>query len=254
MNVAVIIPSLNEAGCIGDLVTAVWAQPVQAVIVADNGSTDDTAAVAERAGAQVVREARRGYGHACRAGAVAAGDAEVLAFLDGDYSFLPEELPRLLAPMQAGASDLVLGSRALGRVERGSMPPAQRFGNWLVARLMRSLYDLPLTDLGPYRAVRGDLLRELDMREMTYGWPTEMIVKAARRRARMVEVPASYRSRRAGRSKVSGTVKGTVLAGYAILSTTFRYVAWRDALSRPLRRANRLPSQCRSRRLEGCFD
>jgi glycosyltransferase involved in cell wall biosynthesis len=224
--VTVIIPALNEAGCIGELVAAVWAQPVQAVIVADNGSSDGTAAAAERAGAQVVREARRGYGYACRAGALAARQAEVLAFLDGDYSFLPEELPRLLAPLRANAADMVLGSRVLGRVERGSMPPAQRFGNWLVARLMRPLYGLPLTDLGPYRAVRRELLAKLDMGEMTYGWPTEMIVKAARQRARIVEVPVSYRSRRAGRSKVSGTVRGTVLAGYAILGTVFRYRSW----------------------------
>jgi len=150
----------------------------------------------------------------------------VIAYIDGDYSFDPAELPRLLGPVKAGAADLVLGSRALGQVERGSMPLPQRFGNWLTARLMRPLYGLRLTDLGPYRAVRRDLVLALDMREMTYGWPTEMIVKAARRKARITEVPVSYRSRRAGQSKVSGTLRGTVLAGYRILGTVARYRSW----------------------------
>ncbi len=226
MRISVIVPALNEAGCIGDLVRAVLAHSVSEVIVVDNGSTDGTGGLAQAAGARVVREARPGYGYACHAGVLAAPEAEVLVFLDGDYSFLPEELPRLLAPLQTGQADMVLGSRPLGEIEAGSMPPPQRFGNWLVARLMRWLYRLPVTDLGPYRAVRRELLATLDMREMTYGWPTEMIVKAARRHARIVEVPVSYRSRRTGQSKVSGTVRGTVLAGYRILSTTFRYVAW----------------------------
>lgn len=226
MIISVIVPALNEAGCIGDLVRAVLAHPISDVIVVDNGSTDETGKMALAAGARVVREPRRGYGYACLAGVLAAPEADVLIFLDGDYSFLPDELPRLLRPIHAGQADLVLGSRVLGRIEAGSMPPAQRFGNWLVARLMRWLYRLPITDLGPYRAVRRELLAALDMREMTFGWPTEMIVKAARQKARIVEVPVSYQSRRTGRSKVSGTVRGTLLAGNAILSTTFRYWAW----------------------------
>ena len=227
MNVTVIIPALNEAGCICDLVTAVLAQPIQEVIVVDNRSTDDTAGAARRAGARVVVETRRGYGFACAAGAAAAGrQAEALVFIDGDFSFAPDEMPRLLAPLQAGLADLVLGSRPLGGIAPGSMPPPQRFGNWLVARLMRWQYRLPVTDLGPYRAIRRDLLATLDMREMTFGWPTEMMVKAARRQARVVEAPVSYRARRAGKSKVSGTLRGTLMAGTIILGTMFRYSSW----------------------------
>jgi len=227
MNVTVIIPALNEVGCIGELVIAVLAQPIKEVVVVDNGSTDDTAGVAHGAGARVVSEPRHGYGYACAAGVAAANaQTEALVFIDGDYSFAPSEMPRLVAPLQAGTADLVLGSRILGSIEPGSMPLPQRFGNWLVARMMGSLYRLSVTDLGPYRAVRRELLVALDMREMTFGWPTEMIVKAARRRARIVEAPVSYRSRRAGQSKVSGTIKGTVMAGYTILGTTFRYSGW----------------------------
>jgi glycosyltransferase involved in cell wall biosynthesis len=223
-NVAVIIPALNEGGNIGALVRETLAQPVQRVIVVDNDSTDDTAAQARQAGADVVREPRRGYGAACAAGVAALpADVDVVVFIDGDYSMLPMEMPRLLAPISAGRADLVLGSRALGRIEPGAMTPPQRFGNWLAAALMRLLYGLRVTDLGPYRAVRRDLLARLHMQEMTFGWPTEMIVKAARRGARILEVPVSFHPRRAGESKVSGTLRGTLLAGYRILAVTFRY-------------------------------
>lgn len=223
MKVAVIIPALDEAGCIADLVAEVAAQPVDHIIVVDNGSTDDTAPLARQAGARIVHEPSRGYGYACAAGAAAAGDADVLVFIDGDGSFLPQETSGLLAPLREGCADLVLGSRVLGGIAPGAMPPHQMFGNWLVAHLVRALYGLRITDLGPYRAIRPDLLRALDMREMTYGWPVEMIVKAARRRARILEVPVSYRPRRAGQSKVGGTLRGTILANYHILATTLRY-------------------------------
>lgn len=220
--VSVIIPALNEAGNIAELVAAVFVQPVNQVIVADNGSTDETGARASAAGAKVVREDRRGYGYACAAG-VAAATGDILVFLDGDFSFLPEELSRLIEPIQQGQADLVLGSRVLGQIAPGAMPPHQRFGNRLTAWLMGLLYRVNVTDLGPYRAVRSDLLRELGMAEMTFGWPTEMMVKAARRGIRIQEVPVSYASRRSGKSKVSGTVRGSLLAGWYILSVTLRY-------------------------------
>ncbi|HXV98958.1 MAG TPA: glycosyltransferase family 2 protein, partial [Anaerolineae bacterium] len=151
--------------------------------------------------------------------------ADILVFLDGDYSSLPAELPLVLGPILADEADLVLGSRYRGYIAPGAMPLQQRFGNWLIARLMNALYGLSITDLGPYRAVRRSLLLSLDMREMTFGWPTEMMVKAARRQARIVEVPVSFHKRRAGRSKVSGTLRGTILAGWFILGVTLRY-AW----------------------------
>lgn len=224
--VTVIIPALNESGNIRQLVHDVQATVPAEVIVVDNGSTDSTAQEARQAGAKVVSEPRRGYGYACAAGVAESQDADVLVFLDGDCSFAPSDLPSLLAPIDDGHSDLVLGSRALGHIESGAMPPHQRFGNWLVSRLMNALYGLSITDLGPYRAIRRQLLMELDMREMTYGWPTEMIVKAARRKARIAEVPVSYHSRRFGHSKVSGTLRGTILATWFILGVTLRY-AWK---------------------------
>jgi glycosyltransferase involved in cell wall biosynthesis len=193
----------------------------------DNGSTDGTGRVALAAGAVVVEERRRGYGFACAAGAAAAAatvvGADFLVFLDGDYSSLPAEMPRLIEPLAAGRADLVLGSRVLGEIVPGAMPAHQRFGNWLASRLMTLLYDVRVTDLGPYRAIRADLLRELQMQEMTFGWPTEMMVKAAKRNTRILEVPVSHHPRKSGRSKVSGTLRGSVLAAYYILGVTLRY-------------------------------
>jgi glycosyltransferase involved in cell wall biosynthesis len=222
MKVAVIIPALNEADCIGDVVKQTLAQPVDQVIVVDNGSTDNTADAARQAGAHVLCDPRHGYGYACAAGVAMTENVDVLVFLDGDHSFLPGEMPLLLAPLSEGRADLVLGSRERGYIAPGAMPPHQRFGNWLVARLIGILYGLRLTDQGPFRAVRRDLVCALDMREMTFGWPTEMIVKAARQRARIVEVPISYHPRRTGHSKVSGTFGGTLQAGYQMLKVVIR--------------------------------
>lgn len=222
MRVSLIIPALNEADCLGLLLDDVPPEAIHELIVVDNGSSDDTAGVARRAGARVVGEPRRGYGYACAAG-VAAAVGEILVFMDGDGSFVPEEISSLTAPLLAGTADMVLGTRLRGGMEAGAMPLHQRFGNRLVSALVQRLYGLPLSDLGPFRAVRRDLLATLDMRERTYGWPIEMIVKAARRRVRIVELPVRYRPRFAGRSKVGGTVRGTLLATYRILRVTLRY-------------------------------
>ena len=221
--IAVIIPALNEAGNIRLLVQELRATQALEIIVVDNGSTDTTALEARNAGAKVVHEPRRGYGYACAAGVAVARAADVLVFIDADYSFLPNELPRLLAPILADKADLVLGARHPDRMEPGAMPFQQRFGNWLAARLIATLYSLELNDLGPYRAIQRATLERFQMCEMTYGWPVEMIVKAARSGARIVEVPVSYRNRRAGRSKVSGTIRGTILAAWFILGTALRY-------------------------------
>jgi glycosyltransferase involved in cell wall biosynthesis len=226
VEIKVIIPALNEGGNIRQLVQEVRTIAPVRVIVVDNGSTDSTAQEAHQAGAKVVREPRRGYGYACAAGVAEAGQADVLVFLDGDYSFAPSDLPSLLAPIIEGRADMVLGSRVLGQIAPGAMPLHQRFGNRLVSRLMNILYGLSITDLGPYRAIRRSLLTQLDMQEMTFGWPTEMIVKAAHRGARIVEVPVSYYLRRFGHSKVSGTLRGTILATWFIIGVTLRY-AWK---------------------------
>jgi len=227
LKVSIIIPALNEAGNIQHLVHEVRATAVEgakvSVIVVDNGSKDATAEEAKAGGAQVVHEPRRGYGYACAAGVAAAEGADALVFMDGDYSSLPGELPRLLEPLVSDQADLCLGSRELGGIQPGAMPTHQRFGNRLISRLMRLLYGLPVTDLGPYRAIRRDLLLALDMKEMTYGWPTEMTVKAARGGFRILEVPVSWHKRKAGESKVGGTLRGTALAAWFILGVTLRY-------------------------------
>lgn len=225
LNVAVIIPARNEEAALPGVIAEIPPGVSHLVIVVDNGSTDRTAEVAGGAGAVVVSEPRAGYGYACAAGVSAASEhgADVLVFLDGDGSCDSAQIPDLLVPIEAGHAGLVLGSRAAGGIEPGAMPPHAQLGNWLVARLMGLIYGLRVTDLGPFRAIRADLLARLGMREMTYGWPTEMMVKAARLGARVVEVPVRYRLRRGGRSKVSGTVRGTILATYSILFVTLRY-------------------------------
>jgi glycosyltransferase involved in cell wall biosynthesis len=222
LTVAVVIPALNEAASIGVVLAAIPPTHVDEVIVVDGGSTDDTAAIAQEAGARVVLESQRGYGRACAAG-VRAATSDVVVFLDADGADDPAQVAELLAPIQAGQADLVLGSRLAGEMAPGAMPWHQQFGNWLSAFLFRVLYKLPVTDLSPFRAINRDALLSLDMQEMTYGWPTEMIAKAARRGLRIVEIPVRYRPRRGGKSKISGTLRGTVLATWYILGGILRY-------------------------------
>jgi len=220
--ISLIVPALNEAASLGPLLAEIPPGLIDEVIVVDNGSTDDTAMVARAAGACVVVEPQRGYGAACRAG-VNRATGDILVFMDGDGSFVPVECMALIAPLVAGAADLVLGTRMQGGLTPGAMPPHQLWGNQLVAALLRMRYGVQVTDLGPYRAIRRDLLQTLNMQEMTYGWPVEMMVKTAQCGGVLVERPVTYRPRFAGVSKVGGSVKGTVLATYRIFRVTFRY-------------------------------
>ncbi len=223
--ISVIIPVLNEEDSIGAVLDDIPPQLKTEVIVVDNGCTDQTIPIAQARGARIVVAEQRGYGAACYAGTLAA-KGQILVYLDGDYSDYPEEMVDLVQPLLAQEADLVLGSRlARGDLPREAMPFQQHFGNWLTAWLMRGLYRVPVTDLSPFRAVRKDTVLTLNMQEMTFGWPTEMMVKAARRGLRLQEIPVRYRPRLGGKSKISGTLRGTILAGYYILTTTFRY-AW----------------------------
>jgi glycosyltransferase involved in cell wall biosynthesis len=182
--------------------------------------------VASAAGATVIREPQRGYGAACQAGARAASQADILVFLDADGSDDPAEMPRVLQPLLQGQADLVLGSRTIGQADHSGLTPQQRVGNLVVTSLVRVLYGLALSDIGPFRAITQPAFQALGMEHRTYGWPVEMVVKAAKKGYRVVEVPVSCH-RRIGRSKVAGTLTGSVLAGYHLLRTTLRY-AWRD--------------------------
>lgn len=223
MRISVIIPALNEEEAIGSVVRSIKPDVIDEVIVVDNGSTDSTTVKAQEAGAMVIREPTRGYGAACRAGLMATTETDVVVFLDGDNSDDPRELPRLLSPIKSDGADFVLGSRLSGSLEAGAMPFHARLGNWFLAGLMNKVYGLNITDIGSFRAIRRDLLLSLGMEQMTFGWPTEMLVKAAKRGARIREVPVSYR-KRIGVSKVSGTFKGSLLSAYYMLWVPVRYI------------------------------
>ncbi len=223
----VIIPAFNEEESIGLVVSEIPKELVREIIVCNNNSKDRTAEVARAAGATVVDETRAGYGSACLAGMahVSAKPAnkqpDIVVFLDGDHSDYPEQMAELIAPIVNRDVDLVIGSRATGDLEKGAMQPQQIFGNWLATSLIRVLYKYEFTDLGPFRAVKWPVLRDMGMNDPDFGWTVEMQVRAAKAGLRCVEVPVRYR-RRIGTSKISGTVKGTFLAGHKILWTIFK--------------------------------
>ncbi|MBK8491722.1 MAG: glycosyltransferase family 2 protein [Saprospirales bacterium] len=225
----VIIPAFNEERSIGKVLDAIPRPLVREVLVCDNGSTDRTAEVACDAGAVVLHQPRKGYGSACLKGMdylqakPASQQPDIVVFLDGDYSDYPEEMPALIAPILEEGMDLVIGSRVLGNLERGAMQPQQIFGNWLATTLIRWFYRYSFTDLGPFRAIRFDRLMALGMVDPDFGWTVEMQVRAAKMGLQCTEVPVSYRQR-IGVSKVSGTIRGTLLAGHKILWTIFKLI------------------------------
>ena len=220
MRVSVIIPTHNEAQAIERVLADLPSDLTTEVIVVDSNSNDGTPEIAAKMGARVIQESRRGYGRACLTGLAAASSPDVVVFLDGDYSDRPSELPILLAPITEGRADITLGSRQ--QRSAGALPWHQVFGNRLSASLIRLLYGLEISDLGPFRAGRADVLRALALEETTYGWAVEMILKGALAGFRVVEVPVSYYPR-IGKSKISGTLKGTVGAAWFILSLIVRY-------------------------------
>ena len=223
MRVSVVIPTRNEEAAIGRVIADLPRDLVTEVLVVDGGSTDQTRAVAAAHGARVIREPRRGYGRACLTGLEQIdAAADVVVFLDGDYSDRPAELPQLLAPIEAGLADLVLGSRLAGIRTPGALPAHSVLGNRLAALLIGLVSGVSLTDLGPFRAVRPAMLRALALQEQTYGWPVEMLVKGAARGYRIVEVPVSYHPR-IGTSKITGTVRGSLGAAWCIFSGIVKY-------------------------------
>ncbi len=237
--VDVVIPAFNEEESIPLVLRDLSHVLVRRVVVADNNSTDATAKVADKAGAVVVAAPKQGYGSACQVGVECLrqrGAPDILVFLDADYSDHPEEIETLVAPILNGEADVVIGSRTLGESEPGALLPQARFGNWLACRMIRVLYGHRYTDLGPFRAIRWTSYESLGMRDPNFGWTAELQVKALKRKLRVIEVPVSYR-RRVGVSKITGTVVGTVRAGYKIITT----ILWYSLMpSRPANSVSRL--------------
>ena len=217
MRVSVVIPTYNEAGSIARVLDEIPASLVTEVLIVDAGSTDGTREIAAAHGARVIVEPRRGYGRACLTGLAAANGPDTVVFLDGDYSDRPRELSRLIDPIREGVADIVLGSRLAGGLAPGAMPWHAVLGNRLAAGLIRWLYRISLTDLGPFRAARYEVLRALDLREMTYGWAVELVTRGSMRGYRVIEVPVSYHPR-IGVSKISGTLRGSIGAAWCILA------------------------------------
>ena len=227
--ILVIIPAYNEEESIGEVINDIPKELVSEIVVVNNNSTDKTTTNAESAGAIVVNEMQMGYGYACLKGIKYAenlGENErpdILVFLDGDYSDYPEDIRGLVKPIIEDDIDMVIGSRTLGNAEKGALLPQQVFGNWLAITLIKLLYGMKFTDLGPFRAIKFNKLLELNMVDKTYGWTVEMQVKAAKQKFRCTEVPVNYR-KRIGVSKITGTVSGSIKAGYTILWTIFKYL------------------------------
>ena len=226
MKVSLIIPALNEEDSLPAVLAAVPRHAVNEIIVVDNGSSDGTATVARHAGARVVVEARKGYGAACWTGFKAAEDADVLVFMDADGSFSPAEISKLTAPIMKGDADLVLGSRTLRAEDAQVIPLHARVGNRIVAGIIGLTSHVWTTDLGPFRAIRREALEQLRMEERTYGWPSEMIIKASKLGCHVLEVPVSYSPRTGGKSKVSGTFLGSVRAAFSMLKVAARWSLW----------------------------
>ena len=223
----VIIPAFNEEQSVGKVIGAIDKNLVREVIVVNNRSSDQTAFVAKAAGATVLDEPHRGYGSACLKGIhyldQKSSPPEIVVFMDADFSDHPEEMQELVKPIECGKKDFVVGSRVSERAKKGSMTPQQRLGNLMATKLIRILYGVKFSDLGPFRAIRFTSLKALNMRDQTFGWTAEMQIKAAKQKLRIAEIPVSYR-KRIGQSKISGTIKGTVLAGYRIMVTIFKYI------------------------------
>ena len=219
--IAVIIPALNEQESIGQVLTDIpkW---VDDIIVVDNGSRDGTPDIARTAGARVFREDQRGYGGSCLKGMANLKNPDIVVFLDGDYSDHPNEMDRLVDPLIEDNYDFVIGSRTLGQAEQGALAPQAKFGNWLACQLMYLFWKTRFTDLGPFRAIKYQKLLDLNMQDQNFGWTVEMQIKAVRQNLKTTERPVSYR-RRIGKSKVTGTLRGVIGAGYKILATIFIY-------------------------------
>jgi glycosyltransferase involved in cell wall biosynthesis len=231
MRVSVIIPTRNEALALKYVLADIPASLVTEVLVVDNNSTDGTPEIAAQMGARVVREPRRGYGQACLTGLAQVSSPDIVVFLDGDYSDRPIELPLLIAPIIEGRADITVGSRLTGKRASRALPWHSAFGNRLAAGLITLLYGIKISDLGPFRAARADVLHALALEETTYGWAVEMILKGAIRGFRIVEVPVSYYPR-IGKSKISGTFRGTAGAAWFILTLIARYHFSRPARAR----------------------
>jgi glycosyltransferase involved in cell wall biosynthesis len=220
--IAVVIPTRNEAGSIAHVLRDIPRPPVTDVVVVDAQSSDGTPAIAAAHGARVVNEPRRGYGRACLTGIDQVSPCDIVVFLDGDYSDRPAELPALIQPILDGRADIVIGSRLAGTRAPGALPWHSVIGNWTAAALIRSLYRVDITDLGPFRAATGEAIRSLQLRETGYGWAVEMILRGAMTGARVVEVPVSYYPR-IGQSKITGTVRGSLGAAWCIFARIFGY-------------------------------